>query len=131
MARTTTFQISEGGINQLFHEPGGDVHDHMQSLGRRMVFIAKREVGVDTKATQTSIMSRILRAPGACVLEVEATSQAALYHHEGTRPHAILPRRARALRFKQGGRVVYARRVFHPGTRPNPYLMTALREVLQ
>jgi phage gpG-like protein len=34
----------------------------------------------------------------------------------GTQPHEILPRRAQALRFKtQGGEVVFARRVWHPG----------------
>ena len=39
----------------------------------------------------------------------------------GTRPHVILPRRARALRFVVDGEVVFARRVFHPGVKPNPY----------
>lgn len=49
--------------------------------------------------------------------------------HDGTRPHLIRPRRARALRFTAGGRVVFARLVRHPGTRPNPFLDRALREV--
>ena len=40
---------------------------------------------------------------------------------EGTRPHEIVPRRARALRFIIAGKVIFARRVHHPGTRPNPY----------
>lgn len=34
----------------------------------------------------------------------------------GTRPHVIRPRRAKVLRFVVGGRVVYARKVNHPGT---------------
>lgn len=36
----------------------------------------------------------------------------------GTRPHIIRARRRQFLRFVVGGRVVYARKVNHPGTRP-------------
>lgn len=49
--------------------------------------------------------------------------------HDGTRPHIIRPRRARALRFRMGGRIVYAKFVRHPGTRARPFLDRALREV--
>ncbi|WP_234467785.1 hypothetical protein [Streptomyces sp. MBT62] len=46
---------------------------------------------------------------------------------DGTRPHIIRPRRARALRFEVGGEVVFAGKVRHPGTRPNDFLARALR----
>jgi hypothetical protein len=49
--------------------------------------------------------------------------------HDGTRPHIIRPKRAQALRFRIGGRVVFAKVVHHPGTRPRPFLDKALREV--
>lgn len=55
----------------------------------------------------------------------------ALLHHQGTRPHVILPRRAKSLRFVVGGKVVFAKRVNHPGTRPNLYLTRWLREVVR
>jgi hypothetical protein len=48
---------------------------------------------------------------------IQATTPQASYTNDGTRPHIIRPRRARALRFRVGGRVVYARVVHHPGTR--------------
>ena len=54
----------------------------------------------------------------------------AAFVNDGTRPHIIRPRNARALRFVVGGQVVYAKVVHHPGTRPNPFLDRALREVL-
>jgi|SRR5687767_4361019 len=41
--------------------------------------------------------------------------------NDGTPPHVILPRFAKALRFSVGGRIVFARSVNHPGTRPNPW----------
>lgn len=49
--------------------------------------------------------------------------------HGGTRPHIIRPRNAQVLRFKVGGRFVYAKLVHHPGTRAQPFLDRALREV--
>lgn len=49
--------------------------------------------------------------------------------NDGTRPHVIRPRNAQALRFRVGGRVVFARVVHHPGTRARPFLDRALREV--
>lgn len=125
------FRIEEKGITELFFSPQGDVNKHMQDIGNRIVFVAKRLVGEDQGTTKRSIRSAMLRAPGAVIVEVSATSKAALLHHEGTRPHVIVPRRARALRFKQGGRVVYAQRVFHPGTRPNPYLANAMRAAVK
>lgn len=39
------------------------------------------------------------------------------YQDEGTRPHPIVPRNAKVLRFPAGGRVVYTRHVNHPGTK--------------
>ena len=50
------------------------------------------------------------------------------YVLDGTRPHIIRPRRAKALRFDVGGRVVFAAVVHRPGTKPNPFLQRALRE---
>ncbi len=41
----------------------------------------------------------------------------ARYTDEGTRPHMIVPRRARVLRFVKNGRVIFTMRVFHPGTK--------------
>jgi hypothetical protein len=50
--------------------------------------------------------------------------------HEGARPHVIRPKNARALRFEvEGGRVVFARRVNHPGNRANPFLRNAVHRV--
>jgi hypothetical protein len=52
----------------------------------------------------------------------------ALWHHEGTVAHLIVPRRRKWLAFywKRVGAVVFAKRVNHPGTRPNRYLTDAL-----
>lgn len=49
--------------------------------------------------------------------------------NDGTRPHVIRPKNAKVLRFKVGGQTVFARVVHHPGTRAQPFLDRALREV--
>jgi len=51
------------------------------------------------------------------------------YVNDGTRPHIIRPRTKQVLRFKVGGRIVYARVVHHPGTKAQPFLDRALRDV--
>lgn len=55
----------------------------------------------------------------------------AAFVNDGTAPHIIRPRNKQVLRFVVGGRVVFAKVVHHPGTRPNPFLDRALRETLR
>lgn len=58
--------------------------------------------------------------------DVAAFIPYALSVHDGSRPHDIVPRRVGALRFMIGGRVVFTRRVHHPGTRGYAFLELAL-----
>lgn len=48
----------------------------------------------------------------------------------GTRPHEIRPRHRMALRFPQLGGFRFAKRVHHPGTRPQPFMEPALDAAL-
>lgn len=65
------------------------------------------------------------RIPGGWRLRLTAPARHATYLEFGTRPHMIYPRRADFLRFEVGGRVVYARKVRHPGTKATRYLSRA------
>lgn len=49
----------------------------------------------------------------------------ALFVEGGTVPHAIVPRRRQFLRFEQGGRIRFAKRVWHPGTKAARFMQTA------
>jgi len=66
------------------------------------------------------------------VLEVRFGNihRAARFIEFGTRPHAIEPVTRKALRFEADGRIVFARRVLHPGTEPCLILSDALTEQL-
>lgn len=44
----------------------------------------------------------------------------------GTAPHVITPKKAKRLKFNIGGNEVYAKKVQHPGTAPNPFVKRAV-----
>lgn len=56
-------------------------------------------------------------------VEIFPTAKYAPYIVTGTRPHEILPRRVKALRFRgSDGQYHYAKRVLHTGTKPNDFV---------
>lgn len=48
-----------------------------------------------------------------------------VYVHEGTKPHIILPSRKRVLRWSDGNQYFFAKKVNHPGTKPDQFLYNA------
>lgn len=124
------FVPDKAAIKFLLRDPNGMVADHFHDLSRRTVRLAKRQVGVDTGALKASI-GYTLRATGAPIVSrIGSSNKIALLHHEGSVPHVILPKKAQTLRFKSHGRIVYAKIVNHPGTKPNRYLTDSLRAVI-
>lgn len=102
----------------------------LRNAGRQVVNRAKVLAPVDTGRLRASIEGRLNRTwTLRPQFTVGSNVEYASYVHDGTRPHIIRPRNARALRFVVGGQVVYARVVHHPGTAARPFLDRALREV--
>lgn len=98
-----------------------------------------------TVARKTGNLGRSIHAepPSAASVTVRASAKYAAYVELGTRPHEITPNAKKALRFaasasgrrlsgspRKGADVVFAKRVHHPGTRPQPYLLPAARKVV-
>ena len=50
----------------------------------------------------------------------------AVFIHEGIRPHDIFPKRRKALRWVDGNKFLFARRVHFPGWAPDPFIYDAL-----
>lgn len=50
----------------------------------------------------------------------------AVFVHEGSRPHYIFPRHRKALRWVHGNQFAFAKRVYHPGYKGDPFLYNAL-----
>ncbi len=59
---------------------------------------------------------------GAYSKRLIAPASYALYVNGGTKPHVILPKNFPFLRFVIAGRVIFARKVNHPGTSPRPFM---------
>lgn len=76
-----------------------------------------------------TLVKRLVRDGRGISVWVGSSHPIARIHHEGTRPHEIVPKNGRFLVFywPKVGRVVFLRRVQHPGTRPNPFLVDAAR----
>ncbi|WP_315902956.1 hypothetical protein [Streptomyces salinarius] len=72
-------------------------------------------------------IARLLRACGLQGVIV-CDHPAVKFVLDGTPPHVIRPRRAKALRFPYRGRTVFAKIVNHPGAEANNFLARALRQ---
>lgn len=108
----------------------GASRQELTNAGRQVVNRAKILAPVDTGRLRASIQGRFsrtwtLRPQFTVFTNVEYAQMV----HDGTRPHIIRPKNAQALRFRVGNRIVFARVVHHPGTRPRPFLDRALAEV--
>ena len=53
-------------------------------------------------------------------------SRYANWVHEGTRPHQITPVNRKSLRWATGGGFKFAKKVMHPGTKPDQFVYQAL-----
>lgn len=125
----------------MLNSDTGGLMRHMIVQGEKVKQEAQRLVGVyelppagprrarRPGTLRDSIVKRVVRDGRSFAIEVGSDDEIALWHHEGTVPHVIVPVRARRLVFwsARAGKVVYARRVQHPGTAPNRYLVDALR----
>lgn len=93
---------------------------------------AKTLAPVRTGRLKASIHPDPVRRSGPWRIDtgVSADAPYAAPVHEGARPHVIRPRNARFLRFEIEGRVVFTRRVNHPGQRAQPFLTNAVHRVV-
>ena len=120
----------EPELDYLLRNPSGTVGRDLGKRGRKVAVAAKRQVGVKTGALKKSIIVTHGRNVRGQFVKVGSQLDYALLHHEGARPHIIVPKRAQYLVFMSGRKLVYAKRVNHPGTKPNRYLSDNLYLVL-
>lgn len=125
---STSFRLDQGRVARMLRLPGGLVD---RNLRRRVDRVQQTAERLAPGSMGRDIRSSIRYASDGPVGTISVSHPAALYVINGTRPHLIRPRRrGGVLRFTVGGRVVYARFVNHPGTRPNDFLVEALRQAL-
>lgn len=129
-------------LSRLGRDLAGPVGRDLARRGERVRDAARAQVRIGAPDPlrpkvgphlRDTITSHVFADARGLVARVGSDAPTALLHHEGTRPHEIVPRTARVLRFHwpKAGRVVYLRRVQHPGTRPNRYLTDNLRRAAE
>jgi hypothetical protein len=116
-------------LERYLHSPTGAVGRWMTVQGNKVVVGAKAQVGVRTGRLRESIRIQDHRADArGQVMKIGSTVNYAYVHHEGMKPVVITPKgNHKTLRFRTGARIIYSRRVVHPGFKPNRYLKDSLK----
>lgn len=109
-------------FDRMLNGMGGMVDLDMRRRAMAVQTAARAQVGVRTGRLRGSIHTRRRRNTLGPYYEVGSTVNYAYLHHEGAKPHVIVPNRVQVLRFTAGSRVIYTRKVLHPGVRANRYL---------
>lgn len=122
--------MDHAAYERMVNDPDEMVGRYLTIVAAKLKILAKAQAGYKTGALRNSINYRVVHSGGGLVAFVGSDNRVAFMHHEGTRPHIIAARRAQTLRFYSRGRIVYAKVVRHPGTRPNKYLTDNLRKVI-
>lgn len=120
--------IYKDKVKFVLRDPGGLVYPYIEKKARQVTRLAKAQVGVDTGDLKASI-SYTMRGGGPVYAKITASDKVAMMHHEGTKPHVIVPRKAKALRFQSRGKIVVTKKVYHPGTKANHFLTDPLASV--
>lgn len=128
-----TIRIESSKVRGLMTDPNGPVGRDNFRRATNVQTAARRQVGVRSGLLRRSIVKRgpTVNTKGGLTTTVGSDSDYALLHHEGTRPHEIVPASAKVLHFKVGGVDIFTRHVNHPGTKPNHYLTDNLKEALR
>lgn len=123
------FRVNPAGLEAQMHPILRRTH---ASLTRKIATQAKQDVPVRTGHLGRSIREDPQRFVGPFHVTGGVTAHAryAAAVHQGSRPHLIRPRRAKALHFFVGGREVFTKLVRHPGVRARPFLLGAAVRVV-
>jgi len=126
--------IYGAALDEILRGPRGPVMVDMMRRAEILQDAAKRQVrlghihgGGGHGNLRDSIVKRVMAPQGGVTMPVVVVGSShpiALIHHEGTRPHVIKARYKRALRWPGASKSgwLFAKYVFHPGTKPNRYL---------
>ncbi|PWI15947.1 hypothetical protein DI272_18600 [Streptomyces sp. Act143] len=117
-------RLDQGRLSRFLRLRGGIVE---RNLARRTSRVADIARGLAPGSMPQYIDWHIEEGRDGLQGVITCDHPATLYVLEGTRPHLIRARRARALRFEVDGQIVFAKVVRHPGTRPNNFMGRALR----
>lgn len=131
-----TFGLKIEGLSQLIKDAervGGELPEMMRRemvQATTMIQNNARRIGPDRFQNRTGNLRRSItkEVTNASRGRVYVQAEYGLPVETGTRPHVILPKKRKMLAFKINGKMVFARKVNHPGSRPYPYMEPAFIE---
>lgn len=109
-------------LDYLLKQRIGPVGRDLERRATKVMWAAKMQAGLRTGALRLSIHTEHQRTAVGQRFLVGSPLSYALLHHEGSKPHVIVAKPPKMLKFTSKGRVVYTDVVLHPGTKPNRYL---------
>ena len=135
-SNAVTFRSRPVQIRKLMTSPGEPPTKHLRRVSaattREAQAVARERVNSRSGAYLRGFSSTTKIGPNGPRTTIRNSAPHALILEKGSRAHEIVPRRPGGLlRFEIGGRTVYARRVQHPGTKPQRIMDTALRRTIR
>lgn len=124
-------KLDNARLEIMLNEPTGEVGRHMKKIGLEILGGAKAMAGVRTGKLKRALYMRQGLRGRVQYVQVGADVSHARMHHDGTGPRTIRPKTGRVLRFYVGGKIVYAMKVNHPGTKARPYLRVPMERAVK
>lgn len=119
-------------IERIRFDPNGMIGRDLTRRLRTLEFRARMSAPRRTGALSASIARLpITKISQGLQARVGSPLKYAAAQELGARPHVIVPKYAKALRFTVAGKVVFAQKVNHPGNPAHPYLSRWLREAVR
>jgi len=115
------------GHDAFFSEVERIVHEGLHQAGANAESFAAKNAPKRTGFLGRSTKHQFVRTSRGAVVRIQNAVKYARYVEDGTKPHEIVARRAKALRFQTSGGIIFRRRVRHPGTRATKFLWKATR----
>ena len=123
-------KIYDKVLHRELNTRSGELWGWFHKKGELAVIKAKAQAGYKTGQLRRSIRMQHTGSHVGQELKIGSTVKHAYMHHEGTRPHKIVPKDidGRLVFFgKNQRKIIAVREVNHPGTKPNRYLSDQLR----
>lgn len=124
--------IDNAAIRRVMEDQGGTVDRYLLRLTNDVAREVRANAPVKTGKLRSNIVVVRKTQSSRAGYSVIADTEYAMAVVKGTRPHVILPKQGKVLRFpSKGGGIIYTTKVDHPGTAPNPFMDRALVAVVR
>ncbi len=100
-----------------------EMNSAIEKSAYKIESMAKQEAPAVSGKLRQKIMTSLSYLKGV----VSANALYSIYVHEGTKPHIITPKTKKVLADKRK-RIIFGKRVRHPGTEPNRFMLRAVEK---